>query len=203
MIPLLDPRIEQFDKAVELRKASTSAFVTYWNDFSIYFSLEYWMMVAFLVVPLIILFFKIDKHKLFLICFFGYSFHILFAYIDIYGMNRGMWNYPFQVIPSLPSLSIDSSIVPVTFMLVYQWTINKNNNYYKYAIIAALVLSFIFKPLLVGLGLFKMYGKINYLSLFIVYLLVLVATKLMTNLFLWFQKKYTKAHKSPNELAEH
>ena len=62
---MLDPRINQFDKAVRLRKESTEAIVDYWKDYSLYLSLEYWMMVAILVLPLIILAFKIDRVRFF------------------------------------------------------------------------------------------------------------------------------------------
>ena len=165
----------------------------YWKDFSLYTSLEYWMMVAFLIVPLIYLFFKIDKNKLFLIGFYGYSVHMLFGYLDLFGRNRGLWNYPFPVFPQIPGFSIDSSLVPVTFMLVYQYTLNRNKNFYIYTIVTALIFSFLFKPLLVALGLFKMYGTINYLHLFIVYLFVLLTAKFITNVFLWMQRKYSKS----------
>lgn len=191
---MLDSRIVQFDKAIKMRKESTEAVVNNWKNFALYASFEYWIMVIFLVVPLIILFFKIDKNKIFLISFYGYSIHILFAYIDIYGINSGLWGYPFQVIPTLPSLSIDSSLVPVTFMLVYQWTLNNKKNYYIYSIITALIFSFVFKPVLVSMGLFRMYGNINYIHLFIGYLFVLLLAKFITNVFLWIKKKYSKVN---------
>ena len=59
------------------------------------------------------------------ICFYGYNIHVLFGYIDLYGRNLGYWNYPFPVFPPIPGLSLDTSLVPVTFMLVYQWTIKR------------------------------------------------------------------------------
>lgn len=193
MVTLEENRIEQFDKIVKMGKKSQHELVKYWIDFSLYTSLEYWMMVAILIVPLIYLFFKIDKNRIFLIGFYGYSMHVIFGYLDMYGRNSGLWNYPFPVIPVIPGLAIDSSLVPVTFMLVFQWTLNHNKNYYLYSIITAIIFSFIFKPLLVGLGLFKMYGSINYLHLFFVYVLVLLTAKFITNVFLWTQEKYIKS----------
>jgi hypothetical protein len=86
--------------------------------------------------------------------------------------------------------ALDSSLVPMTFMLVYQWTLNNKKNYYLYSIITAFILSFLFKPLLVALGLIKMYANITYIHLFICYLLVLLIAKFITNVFLWTQKKF-------------
>ena len=192
MIKLSDPRIIQFDKAVKLRKESTDAFLDYWRDHALYTSLEYWIMVAILIVPLIFLVFKIDKSKMFLIGFYGYSIHMLAAYIDLFAINGGKWNYPFPLLPSLPSLSIDTSIVPVTFMLVYQWTLNHKKNFYVFSLLTAVFFSFIFKPILAELGMFRMYGNMNYFYLLIIYIFGFLTARLITNVFIWLQKKYAK-----------
>ncbi|WP_079504617.1 hypothetical protein [Mesobacillus jeotgali] len=195
-------RIKEFDKIVELGEQGQKALNQYWLDYSLYASVEYLMMVLFLVGPLILLFFKIDRTKIFRIAFFGYSIHMIFGYQDLFGRNMGYWNYPFPVIPVLPGISLDSSLIPVTFMLVYQWTINHKKNYYLYAILTAVILSFGFKPLLVGLGLFKMYEDVSYFHLFISYLSVLILAKLLTNLFVWMKNHYESHHtfseKEPN-----
>lgn len=190
MIQLSNARLEQFDKAVQLRGDSTDLFIKIWKEYHLYSTLEFWIMVSVLVVPLFILFLKIDKSKIFLIGFYGYSVHVILAYGDIYGMNSGYWHYPFQLVPALPSLSVDASIVPVVCMLMYQWTLNHNKNYYLYAILTAGAFALVFKPLLVGLGLFKLYGKVNYIYLFVGYVLILLTAKFITNVFLWTPKKY-------------
>ncbi|MGG7620494.1 CBO0543 family protein [Bacillus coreaensis] len=171
-------RLEQFDKAVQLRGESIDLFIKIWKEYHLYSTLEFWIMVSVLVVPLFILFFKIDKSKIFLIGFYGYSVHVILAYGDIYGMNSGYWHYPFQLVPALPSISVDASIVPVVCMLMYQWTLNNNKNYYLYAILTAGAFALVFKPLLVGLGLFKLYGKANYIYLFVGYVLIFTYSKI-------------------------
>jgi hypothetical protein len=190
-------RLDQFDKIVKMNKEHKALF-DYWADYALYTSFEYWLMVSFLIVPLIYLFFKIDKSKIFFMGFYGYSIHIFFSYIDLFGKNLGLWNYPFPVIPIIPGISIDSSLIPVTFMLVYQWTLNYKKNYYVYTIITAAILSFIFKPLLVALGLFKMYGNINYFHLFVCYLIVIILAKFITNVFLWTERRYNNQKNTKN-----
>ncbi|WP_374121057.1 CBO0543 family protein [Neobacillus sp. PS2-9] len=56
---------------------------------------------------------------------------MLSFYINLLGVNRGLWSYPFQLIPTMPSFAFDSSFVPVTFMLVYQWTLHHKKNIIK------------------------------------------------------------------------
>lgn len=92
----------------------------------------------------------------------------------------------------LPGLTLDSSFVPVTFMLVYQWTINREKNYYLYMIITSAVMAFIFKPVLVGIGLMRLYGNTNYIYLFAGYLIVITIAKFITSVFLWTEAKYKK-----------
>ncbi|WP_102261023.1 hypothetical protein [Mesobacillus jeotgali] len=183
-------RLSRFDKIVEMGKEGQKALNEYWWDFSLYTSFEYWLMVLFLVVPLIILLLKINKNKLFQILFYGYSIHMPFGYIDLYGRNMGYWNYPFPVIPVLPGISLDSSLIPIIFIFVYQSSMTSNKKYYMYATITSVILSFVFKPMLVGLGLFKMYGSINYFHLFISYVFVFIFAKVITDFFLWIKKRY-------------
>lgn len=185
---MYNSRMEQFDKAVKLRTKSAETIMDYWINNSLYSSFEYWLLVAFLLAPLVILFFKIDKCKIFLICFYGYSVHMLSLYTNVIGINRGLWNYPFPIIPDLPSIAFDSSLVPITYMFMYQWTLNQKRNYYLTAILLAMFFAFLFEPLLIQMDLFKMYGKINYIHRFFVYVLIAMLAKFITNIFLKMNK---------------
>ena len=186
-------RLERFDKIVEMGKEGQVALNEYWKDFSLYYSFEYWLMAVLLIAPIIYVLFKIDKNKTFEIGFYGYSVHVVFGYIDLYGRNMGFWNYPIPVIPVLPGISIDSSFVPVIFMLVYQWTLKHKKNYYLYAFITSLVLSYAFKPILVMLGVFRLYGNVKYFHLLICYIIVIFVSKFLTNIFLWLKRKYANS----------
>ncbi|MDF2036513.1 hypothetical protein P2R12_05840 [Cytobacillus oceanisediminis] len=189
-------RIKEFDDIVKMAKEGQKALNDYWVEYSIYTSFEYWFMVVLFIVPLLVLFFKIDKRKLFFMGFYGYSIHMLFGYIDLYNKNSGLLNYPFPMIPMIPGLSLDSSFVPVTFMLVYQWTLNHKKNYYVYTVLTSAVLAFVFKPLLIGLGLFKLYGNTNYFFLFACYLIVIILAKVITDVFLWTERKFSNHDQS-------
>ncbi|MBT2692796.1 hypothetical protein [Bacillus sp. ISL-55] len=190
MINLENELLSRFDKIVEMGKEGQKALNEYWWDYALYNSFEYWLMVLFLVAPLVFLFIKINKNKLFQILFYGYSIHVSFGYEDLFGRNMGYWNYPIPVIPVLPGISLDSSLIPIIFIFVYQSSMTSNKKYYLYATITSVILSFVFKPMLVGLGLFRMYGSINYFHLFISYVSVFIFAKVMTDLFLWIKKRH-------------
>ncbi|RYL93496.1 hypothetical protein EWI07_07820 [Sporolactobacillus sp. THM7-4] len=175
---------EIFDKAIADQEKSSHALMDYWGHYSNPATWQFWVVLAIIIVPLIVVYFKLDRRKVFLISFFGYSMHMFFAYMDVAGIHSGFWSYRYQVIPVLPNLPTDSSLVPVTFMLVYQWTLNQKKNYYLYAILTALIFAFVLKPILVYTGIFTMYHGVTYIHLFIVYFAALIAAKLLTDLFI-------------------
>ncbi len=192
MITLDDTRIRQFDKIVKTIGDNYRALSEYWKEWALYTTFEFWLMVALFIGSLVVVLIKIDKTKIFLIGFYGYSIHMTVGYLDMLGRNLGFWNFPFPLIPALPGLVLDSSIVPVTFMMVYQWTLNRNKNYYLYSFLTAVFFGFIFKPLMGALGVLKLYGKANYFYVFIVYVATFLIARLLTNVFIWLQKKYSK-----------
>jgi hypothetical protein len=163
--------------------------IDYWQRYS-FGTWQFWVNVAMLILPLVMLYFLIDRKKALLLGFFGFSVHILFTYIDSFGASFGLWNYPFKALPLLPvSFALDVSLVPVSFMLLYQWTLNNNKNYYVYFIGLSVVFAFIFKPIMTSLGLFQLNRWAHYYHLFLGYMIISVLSKWITNLFLHFLKE--------------
>ncbi|WP_240374050.1 CBO0543 family protein [Bacillus piscicola] len=161
----------------------------YWQSFSNLTTWQYWLLVLMLVTPLIVLFIWIDKRKILLLGFFGLNYHVWFAYANKIGIGLGLWEYPYHLIPCLPSFSLDASLVPVCFMLLYQWTLHRKKNMYVYAVLLSAILAFIMKPLLVQLHLFHMFKGLNYVHLFLFYLAFFLVSKLITSLFVWLHEK--------------
>jgi hypothetical protein len=118
MIMLEDTRVKQFDEITKTIGDGHKALNEYWLEWSLYTSLEFWLMVILFIAPLVFVLIKIDKNKIFLIGFYGYSVHMTLGYIDMFGRNMGYWNFPIPLIPTLPGLVLDSSIVPVIFMMM-------------------------------------------------------------------------------------
>jgi hypothetical protein len=63
--------------------------------------------------------------------------------------------------------------------------LNKGKNYYLWMLILCLVFALIFKPLSLGIGLFRFGGKENFLLLFWGYASVALITKWLTDIFLY------------------
>jgi len=101
-----------------------------------------------------------------------------------YSNMDGLTNYPYKLTPFMPvSISLDTSLVPVAFMLMYQWTVKRSRNYYLWSAVLSAAFSFALKPLLVALDLFWVHPNMNYYLLFILYLLIAWASYWITGLF--------------------
>src|SRR5690625_2534854 len=105
------------------------------------------------------------------------------------GVGLGLWEYPYHVIPFLPSFSLDAALVPVCFMLLYQWTLNHNKNIYLYSILFSYVFAFFLKLIMVIFHFIHMFNGINYFHFILFYMAYFIVSKLITNVFIWLQQK--------------
>lgn len=163
--------------------------IEYWHLYSYVGMWQFWVEVLMIIIPLIILFFSIDKSKALLLGFFGLNYHVWFSYTNSIGVGLGLWEYPYHVIPFLPSFSLDAALVPVCFMLLYQWTLNHNKNIYLYSILLSSVFAFVLKPIMVKFHFIHMFNGINYFHLILFYMAYFIVSKLITNVFIWLQQK--------------
>ncbi len=162
----------------------------YWISYSNMSTWQFWVNLAFFVVPLTALFLFLDRSKAFRIGFFGYGVHLFTGFLDAFGTTNGYWEYPFKWFPFLTnSIGLDASLIPVAYMFIYQWTLNHRKNYYLYMIALSAVFAFGIKPLLDGLDLFQRFRGLAFWHIFIVYLLLGTIPKWLTDFFAWYQHK--------------
>jgi len=141
---------------------------------------------------IIVIYLFIDRRKALLLGFFGFNIHVWLTKFDEIAVANELWNYPYVLNPfATASFSLDAAFAPVVFMLVYQWTLNHNKNYYLFATGVCLFLSFLWRPFLSILGFFQINQGINYFYLFLGYILVMLISKWITNIFVHFQKEAT------------
>lgn len=183
-----EKQIEELNRLNELQKELTTGSIHYWNQYSSFDDWHFWLMVILGILPLVLLYFFIDRKRMFHLGFFGFSVHILHSYTDIAAAQIGTWTYPYKLIPIFPiSFTFDASFIPVTFMLVYQWTLNHKKNFYLYAAIPAFFFGFVAKPLLVAINIAKPgaggQGLKAYFILFISHLAISYLSKWLTDFF--------------------
>jgi hypothetical protein len=184
-----EKQFEQLNEVRSMIEELSQLQIDYWKTFSGVDIWQFWLVVITIIVPLIILFFFIDKSKALLLGFFGLNYHVWFAYVNKVGISMGLWEYPYQIVPFLPSFALDASLVPISFILLYQWTLNHNKNLYIYSVILSSFFAFVLKPLMVKFNFFHMFKDVNYVHLFLFYMAFLIASKIITNVFASLQEK--------------
>lgn len=178
-----EKQIEYLEMIRNSTKEATEISTHYWKEYSGIDSVQFWIVLLVLIIPLIFLYLKIDRKKMFLLGFFGLNYHIWFAYANSGGIRLGKWEYPYELIPMMPSFSLDASLIPVCYMFVYQWVLNHQKNYYLYALCLSAFFAFIMKPILVYFHFFHMFGSVNYFTLFLYYIGIAILAKIVTNIF--------------------
>ncbi|WP_207952294.1 CBO0543 family protein [Paenibacillus turpanensis] len=172
----------------------------YWMQHSHFSTWQFWVNLLLLILPLVILYKYLDwKHAL-LLGFYGFNIHVWFHYIDSFGVTNGYWNYPHKIVPFLSvNVALDAAIVPVCYMLLYQWITSRNKNYYVYTTLLSGAFAFILKPIMVYAGLFRMYEWVNYFYLFVFYMVIVLVSKWITDLFLFLQERQKNSHPKPDQ----
>lgn len=123
----------------------------------------------------------LDKKRLTQILIFGFWIAGITTAVDVIGVMLGYWGYGHILLPSIPSitLSLDLCLVPVVYMLGYQFFPR-----WKEFLIASLVLtsvvSFIGEPFLVLSNIYLMY-KVTYVYDFPTYLSTALFSKWLTD----------------------
>jgi hypothetical protein len=177
------------DHLVTTGEELTKSWIDYWLAYSSVDTWQFWLNITLFIVPLIILYLFIDRKKAFHIGFFGFNVHVWFTYIDTFGVRLGLWSYPYQSMPLLSSnFGLDVSFIPVLLMLIFQYTLNHDKNFYLYAFAASLILTYTIKPIFVAIDLLQLHKGIGYIHLVIALIPVILLSKWITNLFLYFEK---------------
>ncbi|MGQ7886840.1 CBO0543 family protein [Paenibacillus sp. WC2504] len=180
----------KFEQIHKLHERLSNATADYWVAYSNLNTWQFWLLLFLIILPLVALYFLIDRKKVFLIGFFGFNIHVWFHYADAITATNGFIDYPYKVIPFLSSsTALDIALIPVTSMLLYQWIVNNKKNFYLYATAYSFIASFLFKPALVTFGLMKLYNGMNFFYIFLIYILIFVISNLITNFFMYLQRK--------------
>ncbi|MBP1970078.1 hypothetical protein J2Z83_002194 [Virgibacillus natechei] len=182
--------LESYLEIKSLKEQVTQLEADYWYMYSNIETWEFWvMLLLFFIMPLVVLYFLIDRSKIFLLGFYGFNIHVWFGYTNSWGDRQGLWGYPHELAPFLTgNISLEATLIPVAFMLVYQWTLNNNKNYYLYTLGLTIFLSFIIKPVLTLHDLFELHKGANFLHLFLMYIGIFLFSKLITTVFIKMQK---------------
>lgn len=143
------------------------------------FGWVWWLGIACIVIPFIIWLKVVDKKRLLEICVFGLIVNVFAAFLDVFGADMVLWEYPIRILPQSALLfPVDFIVLPVANMIIYQ----KFPAWGKYLLASALTaagFSFILEPIAVWIGEYRLVAWSFFYS-FPIYILIDILAKFMT-----------------------
>lgn len=165
---------ETFQKAQQVREELHQLNVRQWYLDS-FLTWEWWLLVGLTIVPLVIWWKMLDKNKAYEIAFYGCMINIMAVILDDIGTNLSWWSYPIKLIPVVPPLlTADSILVPIFFMIIYQFFSSSLKRLYISNVITACFIAFVSEPLFIWLH----YYKLNDWKLIYSFLFYLTSTSI-------------------------
>lgn len=125
-------------------------YITYdiraWLDHGL-FEWNWWILVAFLIVPWIVWIRVFDRKRVMEISLFGCLVVIITTLLDAIGTDLSFWIYPVELFPITPrAIAFDMSLIAIAFMLLYQY-FDRWKTYSMALISMALIFAFIAEPI--------------------------------------------------------
>lgn len=143
------------------------------------FSFQWWLQTIFLLAPWFLWWKLVDRKRLKEIIIYGLLVIILTSYLDEVGSELTLWAYPFKITPVFPRfITADFTILPVTYMLIYQY-FPTWKSFSLAIILVAAILAFIGEPVLIWLKIYKMYNWSHVYS-FPIYIITAISLRWLT-----------------------
>ncbi|MEG6584448.1 CBO0543 family protein [Dendrosporobacter sp. 1207_IL3150] len=152
------------------------------------FTWQWWSLVFFLFAPWLLWIKIVNKKKIVEISLFGILIFVLTTGMDAIGVSYQLWNYPIKLAAKLPHMfSMDTTVFPITFMIIYQYYPTWHL-YLKVTIIISAIFSFIGEPLLEYLKVYNTTGW-KYIYSFPIFILIGAVCKYIVDWLILIQLK--------------
>lgn len=110
------------------------------------------------IIPYLLWWKAVDKSRFFEIFVYGLLIVLITGLLDAIGVENDAWDYEYDLVPLLDVFIVyDISILPVTFMLAYQYFKTWRSFIVAHILIAA-VFAYVFEPLLIWLDIYHPAG---------------------------------------------
>ncbi|MEO2077089.1 MAG: hypothetical protein ABGX20_17105 [Bacillus sp. (in: firmicutes)] len=183
---------QYWDRIYENKHELTSVYSSYWNQYSDFGNWQFWMVLSLLLFPLILLIFTVDRKRIFELFFFGYTVHILWAYTDIALGHSGIFVHKYFLFPVLPNATnVTASVLPVGFLLLYQYCTNHKKSFFLYTLVLSAVFAFGFATIERYLGVVDYNKGMNQLHLFLIDLVIVFIAYWFTRFLLKVKNRAT------------
>jgi hypothetical protein len=113
---------------------------------------SWWFLVAVSILPWFIFFRFLDRNRVLPIWSLGLMVVIITSFTDDLGSELNVWIYPIKLVPvGLLAYPFDFTIIPVAYMLIYQY-FNTWKTFNVALVCMALLFAFVGEPISVWFG---------------------------------------------------
>lgn len=189
---------ENFQHIIDAHSVFLQLRYEHWIHYEVY-TVIWWLLLCLWILPWVVWLAIVDHERIAEIYCYGITIMFITTLLDTIGSVQGLWAYPIKIIPSMPELEpIDWGILPVTYMLIYQF-FPRWKEFIIVQIITAILYSFVGEPFLVKI--LKVYLILNWKSIysFPIYLLLAIITRILIKYLFHMQKHYEKGKKEDTQ----
>jgi len=170
---------ELTNQMIQIKLLHKQLSMEHWVNYEV-FTWQWWIGVACVVIPLLLMWKLVDKRRLLEIIAFGFMLNILATFLDVVGSELLLWNYTLRIIPQIPLLfPVDFVLVPIFYMLIYQRYIAWKQ-FLIASTILALALAFVAEPLAVYIGQYQLIHW-KFIYSFPIYIVLAIFCKFFAN----------------------
>jgi hypothetical protein len=172
---------EYWEQIYSQSEKMNSLITSYWREFSGLSTWQFWVVLALMVLPLILVYLAVDRSRTFEIFFFGYTVHILWTHADSFFERYSYFVHTYFLFPMFPyALNMTASALPVGFLLIYQYCTNHRKSFLLYTILGAAVYAFGFATLEEWAGLVHFNKGMTQFYIFLIDIAIAYAAYLLT-----------------------
>ncbi|MFA9558999.1 CBO0543 family protein [Evansella sp. AB-rgal1] len=176
-------RNQYIDQIFQKQEELSTTIHSYWSQYSHMGTWQFWMVTSLLITPLIVLVFAVDRKRIFEVLFFGFVVHVLWTYSALALSNLGYFAYNYYSTPILPtSLNMTASVLPVSFLLLYQYCTNHQKNFFLYLLVLSAFFAFGFASIEIRMEFLELRDGLRQLHLFMSDIVIGVLAYFLTQL---------------------
>ena len=176
-----------FDKVIDEQNRSIQLQIFHWLSYEL-FTIQFWLLIAMLILPWIIWWKLVDRKRFFEIVIFGLLINILVTTLDEIGCQLNLWEYRYDLEPLFPRLiPMNFSMLPIGYMLVYQY-FTKWKTFIIANILLAAIFAFVGEPIFVFVKIYVLFNWRHIFS-FPIYILIPVLFKAAMNSLIRIQHR--------------
>lgn len=177
-----------FEQVLDAQNNAIQIELQHWLKYELP-SIQFWILLAMLIVPWIIWWKLVDKKRLLEIFVYGLLISAIVTFLDEVGCQLNLWEYRYDIEPYFPRLiPMNFAMLPVIYMLIYQY-FPKWKQFVLINFVLAATLAFIGEPIFVMLKIYVLINWQHYYS-YPIYIVLAVAVKALT---LWFLNNSRRA----------